>query len=139
MTRSSLVAVLNRRVGPWVALADLDDAASYALRTFGIAVADPAAVADADLSLVTADQSNGVLDVAEWRALESVLNNLTPDELRKVGVTADPAAVSLLLRQRADRLYARVRDSYSIGLPTLQIAVVALNSQQQDDATTVNY
>lgn len=139
MTRSSFVSWLNRRVGPWAALADPDDAAAYALRTFNLAVADPAAVADADLARVTAALENGVRDVAEWRALESVLNNLTPDELRKVGVAADPAAVSSLLRQRVDRLYARIRSTYKVGLPRLRIGVVTLGTTQRDDPAAVNY
>jgi hypothetical protein len=141
MTRSSLMTLLGRELGPWAALADLDAAASYALRQFSLAVADATAVTDADLALVAAAQENGVLDVAIWRAVEAILANLSEAELLKIGVTEDPDKVAARLKARAERLYARLGNTYSLGLPTLVLGTLALGGQQQDDPAvpTTNY
>jgi hypothetical protein len=139
MTIFQIKTVLGRRIGPLVALADLDDAIALALRSLGIAPANPIAANDGDLTVLVPSQLDQLYDVAEWRALETVLGNCTGDELRRVGVSEDVDRVRTTLRQRIDRQYARVRAMYHFGLPVLQVGVLALGSQQQDTETTINY
>lgn len=141
LTRFHLQTILNRRLGPWAALADLDDAAGFSLRQLGIEPASPAAVVDADFSTVVSGQMNALLDVAEWRMLWAILNNLSAEELARIGVTEDADKVAARLRARLDRLGAYVRDAYGMGLPTLVVGVVDLGTSQADDPSNppINY
>jgi hypothetical protein len=123
---------MGRRLGPAAGLADLDDAVGYALGTLGLPVADPLRVVDADLAAVTSHvDSNQVDDVVEWRMIEAILNNLTDEELLKVGVLTAAKDYEPILRRRAERLAAWIRDTYAVGLAPPSIGVIDWNFQQR--------
>jgi hypothetical protein len=128
-------ARLGPRVGPWVGLADLDDAVASGLRRCGVTPASPAAVADADLAGLPAGDLDRFYDCATARALETVLNNLTDDLLRAAGVRATAAEVRPGLERQLARLEAKLRDEYGVGLTAPTIGVIALdfNARADDD------
>jgi hypothetical protein len=123
--------VANRRAGPWAGLGDVDDAAFNALVLLGFSPADPTSVQDSDLlPITTPDVVPALLDVIEWRMLDSICNNATEADLRRVGVCEDPERARALLRARADATFERVRRAYGVGLPTLGTGLVDLDFQE---------
>lgn len=89
ITRADVEKVLIRRVGKTLtecgldgatndgSNADLVDPIGYALRFLGITPASIAGVEDADLVTVADVQADALLDVSEWRVLQSALSNYT--------------------------------------------------------------
>jgi hypothetical protein len=118
-------AALGRLGGAWSALADLDEAIVYALASLGLAVASPAAPADADLEVLTGGQLPQFLDVALWRVLEAALNNLDPASLRSAGIEMSPAEARTLLMSQTTRIERRVKETYGVGLGTLSIGLLS--------------
>ncbi len=88
-TRAQAETILTRRLGPTMTAAkmdgetadgtnpDLNDPLGWAVRKLEGTVADLVAVADADLDTVSTDDTDNLLDLAELRALNNVLGNLT--------------------------------------------------------------
>jgi hypothetical protein len=133
------LAILNRAAGPYAGLADAPAAAYLALSAFGYAPASPATLADADLAAVKATDLPGLIDVGTWRMLESILDNLSEGELRAAGVEDKIGDVAARLRARIDRLYARIRAAYSVGLPVLRAGVLDIGGIQLDEPGVRSY
>jgi hypothetical protein len=133
VTRLNLQAALNRWAGPWAALGDFEEAALYGLRSVGIAPAGSEAVLDADLVQVPVGDMNKLVEIAGWRMLEGIINNLTQADLLRIGVDEDPDKVEARLRRNLDRTYARLKDTYNLDLPALVVGVVDLGTSQVDD------
>lgn len=133
LTLQYLRDALARRCGAWAALADVDEAIATALASLGVTPDDPGALADSDLDTVEAAQVVQVLDVAEWRVLESALNNCDERSLREVGIDMTPKDARDALRMRVDRLYARVREAYGIGQGTLSVGVLSIDMAAKGD------
>jgi hypothetical protein len=142
VTVSPLRRILGRRLGPFVALADFDDALAFALGTLGVVPADRGAVVDGDLAtVIPGRQVDQILDVAEWRMLATIEANATPEELQKAGITGDADRALANLVRRCQGLFAYVQRTYQVGLPELRVGVLDLNSLQQDDPANppINY
>ena len=89
ITRVQAETLLVKRLGPLMTAAamdgatvdgtnaDLNDPLGRAVRRLSGTVADPTSVADADLATVSSENTDALLDLAELRALNSVLGNLT--------------------------------------------------------------
>jgi len=123
--------LLGRRVGPTVGLADIDEAAGYALGTLGVVPADPLHIVDADLAgLNSAAASNQFFDVAEWRMLEAILSNLTDEELLKVGVTTPAKEIEPILRRSAEKLASYIKSTYGVGIAEASLSVIDWQFQQ---------
>lgn len=135
ITAQQFREVVGRAVGPLVGLADLPAAAYVALAMRGRASAAPDALTDADLRDLPAADLPAVLDIAQWRAMETVLDNLTEESLREAGVSEDVDRVAARLRQRTDRLAARVKAAYGVGQPTLRVGILDIGGIQTHDPT----
>jgi hypothetical protein len=136
---TDFMAVLNRAGGPLAGLADAPAAAYLALSAFGYSAASPSSLADADLATVKATDLPGLIDVGTWRMLESILDNLSEGELRAAGVDDKVGDVAARLRARTDRLYARIRAAYGVGLPELKAGVLDIGGIQLDEPGARNY
>ncbi len=106
---------------------DLNDPIGSALRASGLSVADISFVADSDLSSVTDDLVDQVLDIAEHRALLNIEGNLD-----QVDITIGPRSESrnqlaAQVRVKIDRLEARISRLYGVGLGTLNAGVIGLD------------
>lgn len=124
-------AVLGRKLGPLVGLADMDEALRSSLGYLGLPTADPVVPADVDLLPITqAQQITQLYLVAVWQALQSMLLNLTADDLIRQGVTDPFDDVYATLRTREERAREFVMKAYSIGLPTLTAGVVSLEEDE---------
>jgi hypothetical protein len=130
---------LGRAAGPLAGLADFPAAAFHALAAVGVAAASPAASADADFADVPDDRLPALLEIGTWRMLESILDNLSEDELRHAGIGDDVDKVASRLRLRVERLYARIQRNYNVGLPTLKAGVLDLGGVQRDEPNVINY
>lgn len=108
ITRIEVEQVLTRRLGSFLAEADMDalqdgvnpwltDPLRWALTALGYIVASITAVTDSDLSGVETAHTEALLDLTELRTLEAVQANLTA-----VDVTAGP--LSERRSQLADRI-----------------------------------
>lgn len=123
-TRANLESVLVKRAGAMMSVvsmdvtyagsnADLNDSISYALQQAGYTVADPFAVADADVAEVSDTDLYMVLDYAELRLLETISTNLA----QFVDITNGPnsekmSQYSTALDKRIDKLQAKIDSSY---------------------------
>lgn len=144
-TFAQLSGLVATRVGAWVALVNLSDAIATGLRSLGIYPQSPVAVLDLDLSTIQGDQISQLLDVAEWRALESALNNCDELQLRAAGIHEDPDKARAILQQRASRQADRIQRAWMVNLPTLAVDVVTLgfaadgNEIVRTDDDSLNY
>ena len=101
-----------QRVGAWLAAAGLpttivgsnaalNDPIGWAIRQSDGTVASAVLVTDADVATVASADLDQLIDLAELRALESVLSNFT-------GVDKKAGPVELKSSQMADRLERRI-------------------------------
>ena len=112
LTVASVEAVLIRRCGPAMAVVamdvsstspnpDLADPIRIAARGLGLSLASPLSVVDADLASLAGFAVERLLDLAERRTLETVLNRYTEVDAQ---VDRDAQKAS----QFADRLVRRI-------------------------------
>jgi hypothetical protein len=134
ITRAGIETVVVNRLSPLMlkaamavtyagANADLNDPIGWALRQAGYSVTDPATVADADVATVTADKLDEVLDLAEYRALETVLGRLDD-----VDTTLGPRSERLSqladqVEKKLERLQKRLEKDYGYGVGPLEVGV----------------
>lgn len=148
-TRAQVEQVLVRRCGRQLALVGLDgatcdgtnpdlaDPVAVALAALGLWAADPAAAVDADLAPLGPMQLAALLDLAEVRALESVLGNW--DQPDQVADTNNEQGLGRL-RDSLERTVARKRlqleRQYGLGLPELSAGVLDLGFAEAVDPAT---
>jgi hypothetical protein len=132
-----LLASYGPRLGPYVGLADLNDALACSLRELGLPPAG-ATVVDADLVAVDPADWNQFDDVAMARAYETILNNLTDDLLREAGVGVKADDVRPGFERRLARLEAKLKDKYGVGLPVPSTGTIALDFQARGDDTVAD-
>jgi hypothetical protein len=146
-TLAAVENVLIRRLGPaWTEVglgvtpsspptfnADFQEAIATACRLSGIALADPAAVADADLAALSADQFSQVCDLAELRGLETALGHFTDvDEQGGTGKLSNDQ-FGERLEKRIVRLEAKCERLYGIGRGTIDGGAVDLGFAETCD------
>lgn len=149
LTRSTLESILIRRCGQWLSMAgldgtttsganlDLNDPLGYALRQIGLTVANPATVADADLTALADTDLDKLLDLAEYRALQTILENFA-------AVSLDVGGRAEHYSEFADRLQSllalkleHLQQTYGVGQGALQAGVLPLDfAQHSDEAST---
>jgi hypothetical protein len=139
LTTIQFRVILDRRVGPWSALGDFDDAVAYALTSVGSPPLDATAIVDADLVSVPADQANQLKDVAEWRYVLTCAANTGEDELRRIGLMDDPAKLYAKLVARAECLQEYLRRTYGFGLTSITTGTVDMHFQQTDGPGTFGF
>lgn len=148
LTRVHCEVVLIKRLGNLLTAAkldgttvngtnqDLNDPLGYALRKLGYSVTEVAAVADADVAQVQADEYDQLFDLAELRCLRSIHGNLA-----RVDLTVGPRSekYSQLADRVGDRisvLSQQVKDEYGIGAPELQAGTIMLDFVDKNEDLT---
>jgi hypothetical protein len=139
LTATAYREFLGRAAGPLAGLADFPAAAFYALTSRGFKPASPATSTDADFAAVPDSETPALLEIGTWRMLESILDNLTEDELRHAGVGDDVDKVASRLRMRIERIYARIQRTYNVGLPVITAGVLDIGGIQRDEPNVINY
>lgn len=149
LTRANVEAILVQRTGPLLtaggmdgstitgANASLNDPIGYAVRRLGLTVANLASVADADLSGVSSDDYDQLLDVAEYRTLENILGNLDDVNITVGSRTEALGQLSDQVEKKMDRLAGRIEREYGLGLGTLQAGLISLGFQEQNTTSEV--
>lgn len=127
MTVRDARRVLGRRVGPWIALADVDDAMAEAARLAGQSTSSTTRPVDADLASLAASRHDEFLKVAELRIWESIWGNATESGLRDVGLDDAPRDVRDAAKEKIKSLSAYVKDVFGVGLAPLEIGTIHLN------------
>ncbi len=124
---------INRKLGPYAALVHLPEELAWAARhpLIGLTPLDPMTVTDNDIAGL--DNVNLFLDIAEWKASEAVLPNLTDEQLRQIGVLGSAEKVRPSWERRVKRLYEALRDQYGFGQMPLDIQVVNMNFASNSD------
>jgi len=148
ITRANVEVVLCKRLGPLLTAAgmattcvgsnaDLNDPIGWAIRQADYTVASIALVADADLVGVASDDYDQVLDLAEYRMLETIQGNLDDVDVQ-VGPRRE--ALSQLadqVQQKLERLEARIGRLYGVGLASLEAGYLTMNFAEHDDGTSM--
>lgn len=127
LTRANVEALLIARVGAWLTSVGLDgvtvsganlslnDPIGWAIRQAGGAVAAPALVTDADVATVASSDIDKLLDLAEYRALLSVLSNNTATDIKAGPVEIKDSQFGTALLARIAALRAQIGADYGIG------------------------
>jgi poly-gamma-glutamate capsule biosynthesis protein CapA/YwtB (metallophosphatase superfamily) len=144
ITRAQMEAVLVKRCGKLLDAADLDgttidgsnedlsDPIATALRNAGYSVADLSAVADADLALVDADDTDKVLDLAELRTLESIEGNYDDVNISVTDRSESLNQLAIQVQKKIERLAAKCQKLYGIGNGSIEAGVLGLDFMQKD-------
>ena len=138
-TRTQVETILIQRCGPLMETAGMDmypvsgfydglnDPIGFAMRKLSYSVADITSVANSDVSAVTTDDLDALLDLAELRLLQNVLGNFDA-----VDTTVGPRTEKLSqlrdgLEVRIDKLSAAISSDYGIGGTALQAGTIGLD------------
>ncbi len=144
-TRANVELILVQRTSGWLANAglaittaganaSLNDAIGYGIRIAGGTVASYALVTDADVATVADADLDKMLDVAELRALETVLSNFVLVDAKAGPVEAKSSQFADRLMKVIDRLRMQLAFRYGIeGAPTLTTGVITLNFPELND------
>lgn len=128
--------ILGRRIGPWIALADVDDAMARSARLAGLTLSGTARVTDADLAALSAAKHDEFLDVAELRCWMSILGNATDSGLRDVGLDDSVRDVRDVAEAVIKSQEKYAKDVYGVGLATLEAGTINLNFAAGADDTS---
>jgi hypothetical protein len=138
ITRANLEAVLIKRAGKLMTVAgtnaDLADPIAFSLRELGITVATLNSPTDAEVASAGADDTNQLLDVAEIRILQTVLNHVLDLVNTEAGQRADEyGQLAAGIQQRLDRLEERARRLYGWTAGTLESSYIYHDFAQHGD------
>ena len=145
LTRANVETLLIRRCGKLLAAAgldgttitgangDLNDPLGWAIRQCGGTVASIVAVADVDLASVAADDYDQLFDLAELRALESILGNLDVVTQTVGGRSENLSDLAARVQTRLTEKRALVERQYGVGVGALQTGVIGLDFMQKDE------
>jgi hypothetical protein len=127
MTKIIARRVLYRRVGEYIALADVADALAHGAREAGLAVASGQVVTDEELALLPAGDETLFYRAAELRIWESILGNATDTGLRDVALDDSPRDVRDLAKERIAALSKSLKDDHGIGVATISLGTIGLD------------
>ena len=133
ITRANAEAVLIKRTGPLLPVAGLDgttvsgnnadlgDPIAFGLRQLGLTVATPASPTDAEVATATADDLDQLLDMAEIRIYQTVLNHVLDLVNTEAGSRVDEYShLANGIQLRLDRAELRARRLYGWTAGTLE-------------------
>lgn len=143
LTRAHIETILVKRLGGWMTEAgldvtqngnnpDLNDAIGYGLRRVGGVVTDLSSVVDADVAGIDSTQYDALLDIAEWRVLETIARGL-----RKVDTRVGPLSQSFsqLRRDVMEAIQtkrAQIESDYDFMGASLEAGVITLDLAFKD-------
>jgi hypothetical protein len=145
ITRANVEVILIRRCGGLLTAAgldgttvtgtnvDLNDPIGYGIRFVGGAVTAITLVADADLSGISADDYDALLDAAEVRALESVLGNLDDVNIKVGQLEEDRSDLAERVQKTLERKRTQLERTYGLGVSTLEAGMMTLDFATKGD------
>ena len=146
LTRANIEAVLIKRAGDLLTTAGLDgttingtnadlgDPIAFALRQIGVTVATPASPTDAEVAAASADDTDQLLDLAEIRILETVLQHVLDLVNTEAGQRVDEySQLAAGLQKRIERAEARARSLYGWTATTLEAGYLYHDFAQHGD------
>jgi hypothetical protein len=143
ITRVQIETVLVRRLENWLTAADmavtivgtnadLNDPITNALLQLEIVPANISSVADSDLTSVATTDYNKLLDLAELRTLESVLENYSKVDVEAGAVKAQLDDFGQRIERTIQRKREQIARRYGLeGLASLEAGVINLGFQQE--------
>jgi hypothetical protein len=150
ITRTQAEQILLRRVGGLLEQAgldyqsndgtnaDLNDPIASAVMSLGYTVSDISNVASSDLSSLDASENLAFLDLAEYRALESINGHIIGMKISVGPITEDYGDLIEQIDERLKRLKTKIESEHSVGFgSTLEIGVIDMNFQARSDDTIV--
>ena len=149
-TRANVEQELIRRVGPLMTAVgldgttvdgtnlDLNDPIGYGITNSGGSVTAPSLVTDADVATVPSANYYQLLDISEWRTLQTIQNNaaLLAGET-SIGPRKEKNTLSDTIDKMLERKDKLVRDEYGLGLPAITSGVINWNFQASGDDTVI--
>jgi hypothetical protein len=109
----------------------LNDPIGFAVRKLGLTVVDLANFADGDLAAVSATDYDQLLDLAEYRTLESILGNLDDVNISVGSRSESLGQLSDQVEKKMERLAGRIQREYGLGVGSLSAGVIGLGFQEQ--------
>jgi hypothetical protein len=150
LTRSQLETVLVRRLGTWLSYVsltttvtgnnlDLADPIAQALLSAGYTVANITTPANTDLSAVTATDYPKLLDLAELRTLETILQAFVDFDTKGLNYEDRDDQLGQRIEKAIARKRALIQQKYGLESVVPQAGTIDLNFQQQNDTTPSYY
>jgi len=146
LTRANIEAVLIKRTGDLLTTAGLDgttaggtnadlgDPIAFALRQIGVSVATPASPTDAEVAAASTDDTDQLLDLAEIRILETVLQHVLDLVNTEAGQRVDEySQLAAGLQKRIERAEARANKLYGWTAGTLEAGYLYHDFAQHGD------
>jgi hypothetical protein len=139
LTRRNIEVLLIRRLGALLTEADLDgstldganhdlaDPIGWAVRQCGGTVANFVSVADDDVATVAAADYDKLLDLAEYRTLQSVSGNLAVVDIQIGPRKESLSQLGEQVEQRLARKLKQIQMDYDFGLGALEAGVIGLD------------
>ena len=146
LTRANIEAVLIKRAGHLMTVAgmdgttvagtnaDLGDPIAFALRQIGCSVATPASPTDAEVAALSTDDTDQLLDLAEIRTLDTILQHLLDLVDTQAGARADRySQLAAGIQARLDRAIDNARRLYGFTAGTLEAGYACLDFAAHGD------
>ncbi len=111
---------------------DLNDAVGYAARQLGGTVADVTNVTSSELSFVGADDYDKFLDIAELRALETIVNALDDVNVKAGPLSTNQSEYAERAQKQLDKKRDVVMTMYGIGSAQIEAGVITLDVLLKD-------
>jgi hypothetical protein len=143
ITRANVEATLIKRLGQKMTAAgldgttfsgsntDLNDPIGTALRTIGVSVSDISLVTNSDLSGITGEQIDALLDLSELRTLQNIAGNLTVVDQSIGPRDMSLSQLSNQVEKAIQRLTERIAKVHGYGVGSLDASVISLDFQEK--------
>jgi hypothetical protein len=116
---------------------DLNDSIGYGIRKAGYTVDDISAVDDVDVARVSDDDLDKMLDLSEFRLIESILGNLDEVDLKLGQRSESFSQLATRIEKTLDRKKKSIMDEYGIGLQELEAGRLTLDFADHLDDTSI--
>jgi hypothetical protein len=106
---------------------NLVDPLGWAIRRLGYTLATFGTVTDADLAVIPADDTDQLLDLAEYRTLRNILGNIALVDTRVGPREEKLSQLAPQIRELLKSKWEQLEEEYGVGTPSLEAGVVGLD------------